>query len=121
MPTPTKAKEETPQPDLPAEEPTEPTPSESAAGLTESIKSFITDTVHEAIDALKPAPREGRKTYKDEEEDMADRVTAKVAELLHREKAQGENHPEPDDAKVPKEPVPAQPSGRRVEKMMGWS
>jgi hypothetical protein len=119
--TPTKAEtpEETP-------EPTPETPPEAPAaneGLMTKIGDMIDEKVKQALDGLKEVTGkgQGRRTYRDEEDEMNDLVTSKVKDLLAAEKAQGEKHPEPDaSTKAPPEPVPAQPSGRRVEKLMGW-
>lgn len=123
----TKAKPEAP------EEPTEeeiPEEKKSAtigdvnqivADAVDSLKSIFTKPGAEGTTDELPAKPGKRPSYRDEEESMADLVSSKVAELIGKEKAQGENHPEPGEEKAPPEPIPAAPSTRRVEKFFGWS
>ena len=112
----------------PAKEPetTEPEPEPDPEPVTdEGLIQTVVDKVLAKLDELKPevkAKPEGRKTYRDEEDEMNELVTSKVKELLDLEKAAGEKHPEPStDAQAKPEPIPAQPSGRRVERLMGWN
>jgi hypothetical protein len=120
-----RASTKEPETEAPPEDPPEETPPEEpeGEGLTDSLRSFIEETVEKAIDKLKPSETSAgrRPTYRDEEESMSDLVVSKVEELLHKERKAKENHPEPTADKAPPEPVPAQPEGRRVEKIMGWN
>lgn len=97
----------------------------------ESLLARMREVAREvATEVLSAAPKGtaktgGRRTYRDEEEDMASLVESKITELLRKEKASGEHHPEPGETKAPPEPVPAQPQAqpekkRRVESFMGF-
>ena len=105
-------------------------PEESKSATIGDVKQIVS----EAVDSIKglfkpgetpteePVAKPGKRpTYRDEEESMADLVSSKVAELIGKEKAQNENHPEPTGEKAPPEPIPAAPTTRRIEKLFGWS
>lgn len=106
---------------------TEPEPEEAPdeTSLTERITEIVERTVTKVLGEKLPkmeGPKKGRMTYRDEEESISALVTEKVAELREKEKAAGEKHDEGGGSeKAPPEPVPAQPPGRRIEKVMGWS
>lgn len=107
-------------------------PETSDDSFAERVKDAVRDALGSLLDsgevevedetepAAKPEKAK-RRTYRDEEDDMDNLVTAKVKELLDAEKKAGEKHPEPTEEKAKPEPVPAMPAGRRVEKFMGWS
>lgn len=127
----TKPAAETPGTEPPPSEPE--SPAEEKSATIGDVKQIVAD----AVDSLKglfrpgapveepaveePAKPSKRASYRDEEEAMNDLVSSKVAELLHKEKAAAENHPEPGSEKASPEPVPAAPTTRRVEKLFGWS
>ncbi len=101
----------------------------SDADLTAKITAVVSDLLAKQSKAPAGEPDEGtrpkRRSFRDEEDDMADAVRAEVARLLAKEKASGENHPAPGEMKAPPEPVPAQPQAqperkRRVESFMRW-
>lgn len=114
---------EAPEEEKPAEE----TPPESPAeeGLSSAIKQYVEEAVDKAVAGFKELTGKGegkRRTYRDEEDEMNELVGSKVKELLDAERIAGEKHPEPKaDDKAAPEPIPAQPAGRRIEKLMGWS
>lgn len=91
---------------------------------TENLADKVEELVEKALDKLLPekeAKAGKRPTYRDEEASMADQVSKAVKQLLDEEKATAEKHPEPKADKREPELVPAQPPGRRVEHLMGWS
>ena len=101
----------------------------SDADLTAKITSIVTELLGKQPTAPSADPEEGsrpkRRSYRDEEDDMAEAVSREIKRLLEKEKASGENHPPPGEAKAPPEPVPAQPQAqperkRRVESFMRW-
>jgi hypothetical protein len=91
----------------------------------------IVSRVVDAVKGLIPAPGSpaegagsggaGRRTLRDEEDDMRFKVERMVGDLLKKERAGGENHPAPGAAGASPEPVPAQREGRAVERFFGWS
>lgn len=117
----TPAEPETPE--TPAE------PEEAKSATIGDVKQIVSDAVESLKGLFKPGEQPAEETpaksgkrpsFRDEEESMADLVSAKVAELIGKEKAQGENHPEPGEEKAAPEPIPAAPTTRRVERFMGW-
>lgn len=125
-----------PKPQTEPEVRTDPTPESEPADKSatiEDVRRIVTEAVSGILDRLgedpaeevpetKPeAPKRGRRTFRDMEEEMEDLVTQKVKDLLKREKAQGEAHPEPGTEKAPPEPIPASPPQRRVERALWGS
>lgn len=105
--------------DEPDDEPEEPEEKDLEAKIEEVLDRVIPKFLKKA-GTTKAAPAAKRPTYRDDEDRMNDLVTEKVKELLGKEKAQGEEHPEPGKQTAAPEPVPAAPRRRRVESIMGW-
>lgn len=106
---------------------------EKAATISD-VKRIVGDVVSDAVanlkDLFKGAPASGeekpkRRSYRDEESSMEDVVSEKVKELFEAERASGSKNATEVEASEPPtaepERTPAQPAGRRVEKLMGWS
>lgn len=91
--------------------------SEAIGGLFDSGKAEVVDTT-ETTTAKAPAKR---RTYREDEDEMEGIISAKVKELLAKEKA--EKRPDDDDKgadKAPPEVTPEKPKARLAERVMGW-
>jgi hypothetical protein len=107
------------EPEEPETEPEEPETEKPGDDLEAKIEAVVDRLLPKFLKG-KGGVTGARKSYRDEEDTMAELVASKVQELLGLEKKAGEHHPEPGEKKADPEPVPASPIGRRVERIMGW-
>lgn len=89
---------------------------EAIGGLFDSGKAEVVDTT-ETTTAKAPAKR---RTYREDEDEMEGVISAKVKELLAKEKAEQDKPKDDGPDKAPPEVTPEKPKARLAERVMGW-